>query len=53
MENWQGRNAFVAGANSGIGAGITKRFLENGIKVYALDKDIDHLYVNMFGVFDV
>lgn len=45
MEKWEGKNAFIAGANSGIGAGMTKRFLESGIKVYALDKDIDNLFV--------
>ena len=47
MENWEGKNAFIAGANSGIGAGMTKRFLENGINVYALDKDIDNLFVSI------
>ncbi|XP_065212504.1 dehydrogenase/reductase SDR family member 11-like [Planococcus citri] len=44
MEKWEGRNAFIAGANSGIGAGMTKRFLEAGIRVYAMDKDIDNLF---------
>ncbi|XP_065215357.1 dehydrogenase/reductase SDR family member 11-like [Planococcus citri] len=44
MEKWKGKNAFIAGANSGIGAGMTKRFLEAGIRVYALDKDIVNLF---------
>lgn len=45
MEKWRGKNAVVIGANSGIGASTTNAFLENGINVYAWDKETSYLDV--------
>lgn len=46
MERWKGRVAMVTGANSGIGAGVTQRFLESGLTVVGVDHQIDNLQVN-------
>lgn len=45
MEKWRGKSAVVIGANSGIGATVAINFLENGINVYAWDKEINYLQV--------
>jgi NAD(P)-dependent dehydrogenase (short-subunit alcohol dehydrogenase family) len=42
---WAGRVALVTGGNSGIGAAITRRLLELGLIVVALDRNIDSLQV--------
>ncbi|KAL1138421.1 hypothetical protein AAG570_008485 [Ranatra chinensis] len=47
MEEWTGRMAVVTGANSGIGCAITKRLLERGMNVVAMDKNIDKLLAMM------
>lgn len=43
MEKWRGKSALVTGANSGIGAAITKRLLKLGMVVAGLDKQTDYL----------
>ncbi|XKL62703.1 hypothetical protein PGB90_002536 [Kerria lacca] len=43
MEKWRGKSALVTGANSGIGAAVTKKLLELGMIVAALDKQTDFL----------
>ena len=43
MEQIEGRVAFVTGGASGIGLGIVKRFIENGMKVVIADLRQDHI----------
>ncbi|KAF4525488.1 hypothetical protein B566_EDAN002346 [Ephemera danica] len=43
MERWTGRVALVTGANSGIGAAVTRLFVENGMKVAGVDLDITNI----------
>lgn len=51
MEKWRGKGALVTGANSGIGAAITKKLLEMGMVVAGLDKHVDNLNVSMNEIF--
>lgn len=48
MEKWRGKSALVTGANSGIGAAITKRLLKLGMVVAGLDKQTDYLNVSTY-----
>lgn len=48
MEKWAKKTAFIAGANSGMGAAITRRFLECDLKVYAMDRNVEFLNVRTF-----
>ncbi|XP_065212503.1 dehydrogenase/reductase SDR family member 11-like [Planococcus citri] len=43
MDKWRGKTAIITGANSGIGATITRNFLQNGINVIAWDKEVEFL----------
>ncbi|KAK7603109.1 hypothetical protein V9T40_003108 [Parthenolecanium corni] len=43
MEKWRGKSALVTGANSGIGAAVTKKLLDLGLVVAALDKQTNYL----------
>lgn len=43
MNRWENKVALVTGANSGIGAAITRRLLDSGINTIAVDLNIDHL----------
>lgn len=43
--HWSGKVALVTGANSGIGAAITRRLLNLGLIVVALDRNIDDIQV--------
>ena len=43
MENLQDKVAFVTGGASGIGLGITRRLLANGVKVVIADLRQDHI----------
>lgn len=43
MEKWVGKTAIVTGASGGIGAAITKEFINAGINVIALDRRVDEL----------
>lgn len=47
MEKWRGKGALVTGANSGIGAAITRKLLELGMIVAGLDKQTDYLNVSL------
>ncbi|RZF37000.1 hypothetical protein LSTR_LSTR004688 [Laodelphax striatellus] len=38
MERWKDRVAVVTGSNSGIGTGVARAFVQNGLKVVGLDK---------------
>lgn len=48
MDKWQGKNALVTGANSGIGAAITKKLLQLGMTVAGLDKTTENLTVSYY-----
>ena len=43
MQELEGKAAFVTGGASGIGLGIVKRFVENGMKVVIADLRQDHI----------
>ncbi|XP_018900548.1 dehydrogenase/reductase SDR family member 11 isoform X2 [Bemisia tabaci] len=43
MDKWQGRNAMITGANSGIGAAVTRKLLKLGLNVIGVDKNTDML----------
>ncbi len=43
MQDLDGKVAFVTGGASGIGLGIVKRFVENGLKVVIADLRQDHI----------
>ncbi len=45
MQDLDGKVAFVTGGASGIGLGIVKRFVENGMKVVIADLRQDHIDV--------
>jgi len=46
MNRWTGKVAFVTGANGGIGMAITKRLLDLGLTVVAIDKQTELLLVS-------
>lgn len=46
MNRWKGKVAFVTGANGGIGIAITKRLLNLGFAVVAIDKQTELLLVS-------
>lgn len=48
MEKWRGKGALVTGANSGIGAAVTKKLLELGMVVAGLDRQVENLNVSIF-----
>lgn len=43
----EGKGAIVTGANSGIGAAITKKLLEYGMTVVGIDAETDYLDVSV------
>ena len=43
---WSGKVALVTGANSGIGAAVTRRLLKLGLTVIALDRNVDDIQVH-------
>ncbi len=53
MEKWTNKTAFVGGANSGMGAALTRKFLESDIKVYGLDKNVDFLDVSLSFIYEL
>lgn len=46
MNRWKDKVAFVTGANGGIGMAITKRLLDLGLSVVAIDKQTELLLVS-------
>ena len=51
MDKWRGKSALVTGANSGIGAAVTRKLLQLGMVVAALDKQTEYLQVgNLNGI---
>lgn len=47
INRWKGKVAFVTGANGGIGMAITKRLLDLGLAVVAIDKQTELLLVSI------
>jgi NAD(P)-dependent dehydrogenase (short-subunit alcohol dehydrogenase family) len=43
MKHFAGRVAFVTGGASGIGYGLVRNFLREGMKVVVIDWNADHL----------
>ncbi|XP_065212428.1 dehydrogenase/reductase SDR family member 11-like [Planococcus citri] len=43
MDKWRGKGALVTGANSGIGAAVTRKLLELGMVVAGLDRQVENL----------
>ncbi|KAF5304410.1 hypothetical protein FQA39_LY19002 [Lamprigera yunnana] len=43
MERWKGKVAIVTGANSGIGAEVTERLVQEGMTVVGIDIGTDYL----------
>lgn len=52
MEKWRGKGALVTGANSGIGAAVTKKLLELGMVVAGLDRQVENLNVSILFIFE-
>lgn len=46
MQRWEGRNALVTGASSGIGAAVAELLVEHGMNVIGLARRVERIEVS-------
>lgn len=47
MDRWVGRIALVTGASVGIGAAVTKKLVEHGMKVIGCARNVEKIEVSI------